>query len=145
MKPLVALFALACLIPGAAHAKIYKCVENGKVTYSNSPCPSGVSGGVLELYDSGKEEGGLTLSAKPAPSVSTGESGMPSGVPSGASPDVLDALKNALLGKKAKPQTGEAPASADAVMKQIELLIRQRDPGNNTAERAGAESSLEGH
>ncbi|MDR1163359.1 MAG: DUF4124 domain-containing protein [Candidatus Accumulibacter sp.] len=145
MKTLVALFVLACLIPGAAHAKIYKCVEKGKVTYSNSPCPSGVSGGVLELYDSGKEDGGITLSAKPAPSVSTGEGAIPTGVPPGASPDVLDALKNALFGKKAQPQTGETPATADAVMKQIELLIRQRDPGNNTAERSGAENSPEGY
>ena len=38
-----ALIALLVLMPLAAHAEIYKCVDNGHTTFQDSPCAGGNS------------------------------------------------------------------------------------------------------
>jgi hypothetical protein len=140
-KILLVKFAFLCLLPNAALAEINKCVEKGKVTYSNSPCPVGASGTVLELRDSGKTgDEGIVLSGKPASSGTARANGVPPGV----SPETLETLEKSLESlNKGGPPTGESSGMIGAVKKQIELLLRQRDPGNNTAERAGRENGLE--
>jgi hypothetical protein len=142
MKILIAQFAFLFLFSDAAFAEIYKCVEKNRVTYSNSPCPVGASGTLLELSDSGKKGiANAETPGFPAKPVSTGVPPM-QGVPSAVPPETLGALKKSLEllnsgGPSSGQPSGDSPGMMDAVKKQIELLIRQRDPNNNTAEWAG--------
>jgi hypothetical protein len=143
MKILIAQFVFLFLFSNAALAEIYKCVEKNRVTYSNSPCPTGVSGAVLELNDSGKE--GLSSAGIPAEQAASAAAPMKGLPSSAASPETLDALRKSLeilksgnqaSGTPSDRSSGASPGMMDAVKKQIELLIRQRDPSNNTVERA---------
>lgn len=48
MKPILLLISLVCAITsGGAVAETYKCVENGKLTISDQPCPSGTTSTVV--------------------------------------------------------------------------------------------------